>query len=46
MDLSLDDYKKAIRAQAEVREVRVRCDVKKRYRGWEVVSVKSFDLIL
>lgn len=46
MDLSLDDYKKAIRAQAEVREVRVRCDVKKRYRGWEVVNVKSFDLIL
>lgn len=46
MDLSLEDYKKAIQAQAEVREVRVRCDVKKRYRGWEVINVRSFDLIL
>lgn len=45
MTLSLDDYKKAIRAQDEVKNVRVHCDVVKKYRGWEVTKVKKFELI-
>lgn len=45
MDLSLEDYKKAIRAQDEVREVRVKCRVKKKTKGWEVMKVIYFELL-
>ena len=45
MVLSLDDYKKAIRAQDEVKNVRVKCRVKKRAKGWEVLSVIYFELL-
>ncbi|MCB9500582.1 MAG: hypothetical protein H6696_01485 [Deferribacteres bacterium] len=45
MDLSLEDYKKAIRAQDEVRNIRLKCRVKKKSRGWEVVNVESFELL-
>ena len=45
MELPLDDYKKAIRAQDEVKNVKVLCEVKKKLRGWDVTNVKSFELI-
>ena len=45
MDLSLDDYKKAIRAQDEIRNVRVKCRVKKKTKGWEVIKVGYFELL-
>jgi hypothetical protein len=45
MDLSLDNYKKAIRAQDEIKNVRVKCRVKKRTKGWEVVKVAYFELL-
>ena len=45
MELSLENYKKAIRAQDEIRSVAVRCKVKKRLRGWDVLEVYRFDLI-
>jgi hypothetical protein len=45
MELSLEDYKKAIRAHDEVKNVKVVCVVKRKIRGWEVVNVKSFTLL-
>lgn len=45
MDLLLDDYKKAIRAQDEIRNVRVKCRVKKKTKGWEVINVVFFELL-
>lgn len=45
MHLSLEDYKKAIAAQSDAKDVKVRCKVKKKNKGWEVLSVKSFELI-
>lgn len=45
MNLSLEDYKKASKAQGEAKDVQVRCRVKKKNKGWEVLSVKSFQVI-
>jgi hypothetical protein len=45
MDLTLEDYRKAIKAQDEARSVRVKCRVKKKIRGWEVLKVHKFELI-
>ncbi|MCI5165526.1 MAG: hypothetical protein D3903_05390 [Candidatus Electrothrix sp. GM3_4] len=45
MFLTIDDYQKAINAHREARDVRVTCKVRKKTRGWDVLSVESFDLI-
>lgn len=45
MDLTLEDYRKAIQAQMQVKTVRVRCDVRKKHFGWEVTHVRSFELL-
>ena len=45
MDLSLDDYKKAIRSQDEVKNVLVKCNVRRKIKGWEVTKVISFELL-
>lgn len=45
MFLSLEDYKKAIRAQDGAKDVQVICKVKKKQRGWEVLKVITFSPI-
>lgn len=45
LDLSLEDYKKAIRAQDEAKTVRVGCRIKKKQKGWEAIKLYHFDLI-
>jgi len=45
MSLSLEDYKKAIKAQEIPRDVKVKCKVKKKNKGWDVVEVYSFELL-
>lgn len=45
LKLSLDDYKKALQAQQEARYVIIKCSAKKIKKGWEIISVESFDLV-
>jgi hypothetical protein len=45
MVLSLENYRKALKAQDTVKYVKVKCKVKRRLKGWEVLSVDSFDLL-
>ena len=45
LELSIDDYKKAIKAQDNITMVRVGCRVKKKVKGWEVIKLNYFNLI-
>jgi|GEM_PF-1863515 hypothetical protein len=45
MQIKLEDYKKALRAQEIVRGVKVKCTIKKQIKGWHVLNVESFDLL-
>jgi len=44
LELTLEEYRKAIKAQGEVKMVRVGCKVRKKVRGWDVLKLHYFRL--
>lgn len=45
MELKLEDYLNAVRAHENHADVKVRCRIKKKFRGWEVTQVLSFEVL-
>jgi len=45
LDLNLVDYLKAVHAHENHNDVKVKCVVKKKPKGWEVLKVTSFDVL-